>query len=510
MTTVRRLVSGNLAGVAGILTNLAAQIAVIPLFLHAWGPARFATWLALITAAGLAVLIDTAHLDYLGFETMRLPPADREGRARVLCDAVPVFVLVGVAEFAVLAAFLWSPWAPTAFAVAPGSHDMAVVRAALLAMFAMWLIVQVPVGLLGRGLSSMGHFPATVWWFMVVGTSQVAAPALVVAAGGGLAGAVIAYLAATLVMTSVNALHYRRLARRERLAWTRPDLGAGGRRLVGGLTLGTANVIEYFQQAGFRLVLLPVLGAAMVAFATMRTVANVVQQGLLTMVNPMVPELMRYVSARDRHRTALMMSVMLYVTVVALCPGVVVLQAIVRPVYAAWTLDKLPFDAITFTLLSCSLLVSALSQASRAVVRGNNLVRAQTAISAATAAVLLGVTFATVGSMGLRGAALGVLAAELLRAGAFFTLSLRWFAREGFDYPARATAAAALAITVTTATVFAMALRPGTIVAMLLVYAALWVGLNALFWQALGGEERATVAGAIGRMRARLTPATAR
>lgn len=81
MTAVRRLVSGNLAGVASMAANLGGQIAVVPLFLHAWGPARFATWLALATAAALAAVIDSAHLDYLGFETMRLPPADRSGRA---------------------------------------------------------------------------------------------------------------------------------------------------------------------------------------------------------------------------------------------------------------------------------------------------------------------------------------------------------------------------------------------------------------------------------------------
>ena len=510
MTTVRRLVSGNLAGVGSMVANLGGQIATVPLFLHAWGAQRFATWLALTTAAALAALIDTAHLDYLGFETLRLPPGDRSRRAHVMCDAVPVFALFGLAEVAVLAAFLWSPWAPKIFGVAPASHDLLVVRAGLLAMFAVWLLFQVPVGLLGRGLTSVGHFAATAWWYLAVAIGQLVGPALVAAMGGGLGMAVAAYLVATVVMISVNAWHYLRIARREALHWTSPDVATGGRRLLGGMTLGAANVIEYFQQTGFRLVLLPVLGAAMVAFATMRTVANVVQQGLLTLVNPMVPELMRYVSARDRHRTALMMSVMLYVTVVALCPGVVALQAIVRPVYAAWTLGKLSFDPLTFTLLSCSLLVSAWSQASRAVVRGNNLVRAQTAISAATGAVLLGVTFATVGRMGVRGAALGVLAAESLRAGAFFWLSLRWFARESFTYPARATAAAALAVAATVATVFVMALYPGTIVAMLLLYAVAWVLLNGLFWRALGGEERATVAGALGRIRARFSPAAAR
>ena len=333
MTTVRRLVSGNVAGMAAVVSNLVVQIATVPIYLGAWGASLLATWLALVTAAALAIVFDTAHLDYLGFEAMKLPIEDRVGRSRILSDALPVFALVGVAELLILALFLWSPLAARVFAVPAASHELTIVRCALLAMYAIALLIQVPVGLLGRGLSSVGHYPATVWWFVVLSIAQVAVPAVVALLGGKLVGAVLAYVIATSAVLAANGWHYWRLARRERFGWMRPDLAAGTRRLFGGLTLGAANVIEYFQQTGFRLVLLPFLGAArLVSFTTLRTVANVVQQGLQVLVNPMVPELMRFVSARDRHRTALMMNVMLYMAVIVLCPGLVLLQAIVRPV----------------------------------------------------------------------------------------------------------------------------------------------------------------------------------
>jgi O-antigen/teichoic acid export membrane protein len=399
-----------------------------------------------------------------------------------------------------LIAFLFSPLPAKVFGVSPASSDLPLLKWSLIGMMLTWIVLQLPVGLLGRGLTSVGHYAATVWWYLANGIMQAVIPALAVAFGANLAGAAIAYIVATAVTQILCAFHYRWLARREELHVRRPHVGAGLRRMMGGLALGASSFLDFLQQTGFRLALLPFLGAVrLVQFSTMRTVANVVQQGLVVLVNPVIPELIRYVAARDRLRTSMTTTAMFYITVVLMCPGFVALQAIVRPMFAIWTQGKVSFDEPVFAALSCAVLITGLTQASRAIVRGNNLVVAQGVVSLLTGIGLLVITFLSVRSLGLLGAALGLVGAEALRATLFTVLAVRWFYREDFVYP-RWAATTAIGCTVATMLVLtAMAMLPNAEILIALLYLPAWLAMNTLFWLALSPEEREFAVAVIGR-----------
>ena len=503
MSIARRMVSGNLAGLASIGINLGGQVLLVPLFLLHWSTAQYGVWLGLLTAVGVIQLIDNSHLDYVGFACMKLPSADRAGRSQIFWDALPALALSAAAELILLTALLFSPLMPALFSLPADAPDVATIRMALAGLAITNYFFLFPVQLIGRVLASMGHYPATAWWYAATQSAQLLFPALAVMLGAGLGGAAIAMAAGTIVMQTICLLSYLRLARAEGLTRRRPQVSAGLSRLGSGLMLGVSNLLENLQQTGFRLILLPFLGPIkLVQFSTMRTVANVVQQGMLMLTNPSVPELMRFVSDRDTARARMVMTAIIYVAVVVMCPGFVLLQAIVRPLFDAWTLGKVAFEPLSFVALSASVLFTGLGQSARAITRGNNLIGVQIGAAFVSGTILMGLTFLLAPRVGLFGVALSLAMTEAIRSGLHMLAAGNWSRRHDFAFPRAPMLAAIACTTLTVAAMAAIALLPRYEFRLALAYVPPWIGMNLLFWRVIGEDERSNIrrlAGSLGR-----------
>jgi len=120
------------------------------------------------------------------------------------------------------------------------------------------------------------------------------------------------------------------------------------------------KLVDFLRQQGIRLMLAPLVGTAAVAiFATTRTGANLALQGLSTVTGPLMPELMRFLSRREQEKTELAFGIVWVPLILAMCPGVIVLQIVVSPLFVIWTRGKVEFDPLLFAFFSMSIIVSA-------------------------------------------------------------------------------------------------------------------------------------------------------
>jgi len=494
MSTLRRLASGNLATVSAMVVNIAVQLVLLPVYLKFWDAERYGLWLVLNAATSLLGLADQTHQDFVGFECMRQPAHDRVSRSRILSDAIPVIVIVGGIELLLLGAVLASPWA-RGLVHATSTTLARDFRLSLFGLMVVWSVSQNFAGTIGRVLGSVGHFATGAWWGVVVMIATNAAPALAVSCG---ANFLVAAAVLGGVIVAIDLLVYRHyfiIMKRLGLILVRPDLRAGFARYGRSLLLSFAAILEFMQQTGFRLVLLPLLGVVrLVQFATLRTVANVAQQGVGTLINPTAPELMRFIAAKEGDKSAAVLVGMIYATVIFICPGLIALQLVGQLLFTTWTLHKVPFDATAFGVLSATVMVFGLSQPSRAIVRGNNLVAAQAMVSVATAIILALTAILATPRFGVLGAACALLLAELARSGANIAICARWMRRAGLAFPARAMASAGLFVALTIATILAMAAAPSLKLWLALAYAPLWILMNLLFWRLIPPAARSLIA----------------
>jgi O-antigen/teichoic acid export membrane protein len=485
-----------------MLFQMGAQVLVVPVFLHAWGGSVYGYWLAIVAAKGLLTIVALAYHDYLGFECLQLRDDDRAERGALLSDALPMAALVGLTILGGTTLLLALPLSDHLFELStsdPVLRDG--FRFSLWIQIALWVVTTNILGVLERVMVSLGHFARCTWWSLATNALSALVPALAAALGATLLGATVAYVAASVVLAVTNYLSFVRLLRAHGIGVRRPDLRSGLHHFGRSLGVAFATGVEYMQQTGFRLLLLPFLGAAPLAsFATHRTVANVAQQGIGTLIAPSQPELMRIVARRDGPRFTGIVAFMSVVVTGLICPAFVVLQTVINRIFALWTVGSIPYDAVTFALLSGSVLVYGLAQPSRAIVRGNNLVRGQMTISSIAAVILgLGAWYA-IPVHGIQGASGALLVAEVVRAVLFAGFARQWCARAGLPGFLTPLLWSTLNVVVTAATVLAMAALPTLQLPLLAGYLLVWALLHLMLWRTMPADVRAIVAGGIARL----------
>jgi O-antigen/teichoic acid export membrane protein len=462
MSTASRLISGSAASWVRIGINMLAQLALVPLYLMHWSVQTYGIWLAILALVSVMSTLDTGHQAFLGFEFLRLGKDNRPLIGKFLYSGVFVGIAIGLLQIVFIFLFLVTGILP--HLLDSSLHDKSLINTAgiiLILQGISWLICGSVGGILIRSLAPFGYYPRMAWWGVFSTIITTTAPAIAVVFGAGL-------LLTSIVMVSVTLLFYIplyidmiRLLKREEIKYVSPSLKLGFQNFVRSLGLSGRSLLESARQQGFRLVLTPLSGAAgLAAFSTMRTGANVALQGLNTVTNPLLPELMRFLSQKDQAKSEAAFGTVWIVVVAFMAPAVVVLQAFIGPMYSIWTQGKIPFDPLLFAILSLSVLVYAVAQPAMAVVIGNNIIKPQLVLSALAAVVVIGGIVISVPYMGIVGAGISLLCAELVATTGYRIAAKKWLNGNQLNWPERSSVIAITSVWMAAVSMILMIWKP--------------------------------------------------
>jgi O-antigen/teichoic acid export membrane protein len=485
MTTILRLASGSLASWMRIGITFCTQIFLLPVYLSYWDRKTYGVWLAIQAAISLTTLPDTAYSNYLGYEFLKIGGSDRDRISVLFSASVPISLAIGTIELItvfLLVTFGAQDWL-FGMNSAVDSQLMKDAGIVLLIQSTIWPIFGSVGATAGRLLPPLGYFPRMAWWGVVTTIATSLIPAIAVILGAGLRGAGIALGLATVLYCVPLYADIYRIAKREGLAFVRPNWAMGLRNLWDSAALLGKTLLEMTRQQGIRVILSPLVGvSAMAAFATMRTGANCVLQGLNTITNPLLPEMMRFLVARDQARSEASFSVVWLVLTTCMAPAVIVLQWGAPHLFALWTRGKIAFDPLLFATLSDGILIYALSQPAMAVVQGNNLLRAQLVISALAGGTVILVLLVMVPAFSILGAGIALLLAEIVSVVGYVGVASKWLRTQSMYWPYPAFKTVTASVVVSGISTAAMAILP-TYALLIMVAAVLIVLLLAvLYW----------------------------
>jgi O-antigen/teichoic acid export membrane protein len=497
-SSVNRILSGSAAAWARIAVTIVSQIALVPLYLSSWDAPTFGAWLLLQAVWGVITMMDIGHQDYVGYECLRLGSDRISAIATLIASALPVALTIAVIDFLLI--WILTGIVPVTDWIGihpPLLHEW---RAALLLQAASWVMVGSGIALIVKGFAPFGHYPRIAWWGTAYALVTALAPGLAVIWGAGLWGASVALFAASAACNVACALDLYRIAPSVPRSAIKPSAYTGIANWLKSLWLTANGLVGMVRQQGVRLALVPMAGVSeMAAFSTMRTGANFALQGLSTITVPVMPELMRYLVARDQHRTESTFAVVWLVLCAVLSPGVLVIQALAPVLFPIWTRGKIAFDPALFSMLSTGVLVFALAQPAAAVVAGNNLLRSQLAVSVLAAAITVGGMLLFVPAYGIRGAAMALLGAEAINLLFYVFRASAWLRGNNMRWPTHAFSAASISVANAAAGLCAMTLFPDSRTQCLAVSLAL-AGLVAYFyWRQLPPLARTRAVGLLAR-----------
>jgi O-antigen/teichoic acid export membrane protein len=437
MSTLHRFLSASAAGWVKILLTAISQLVLVPIFLGHWSVEEYGCWLIIQTIVSLSSIVSAGHLNYVGFEFLKVGDK-RPDEFRVLFfSAVPWALLIASFEFLVLVALIYLGFMRSTFDP-HGSLNEALLRQAFesLLLYSAVALVTSVAGLAGRAVAPYGYFPRMTWWQTYLGLIGTITSAVAVAAGADLLETAICSVLASLIFNIPIHIDLWRMLSRHAIRPMRPDWKTGFRNFTHSLAIALTTVLDIFRQQGVRVLLSSTIGiSGMTAFATTRTMSNLSLQGIGTITAPVMPEIMRFLRERDAERTNAIIGFVWAMAVIVLAPVLIVFQWIMPVVYHVWTRGKIGFDPMLFGLFSISLLIFALARPLIAILQGNNLLKVQLYISIGNSIIAVAGILMFTGIFGVSGAATALLVAELAATALSAFFAKRWLDRNNIRFP---------------------------------------------------------------------------
>jgi O-antigen/teichoic acid export membrane protein len=463
MSTAVRLISGSAAAWARIIITMISQVVLVPIYLTYWSAEQYGVWIAIQSLVIVLTLLDMGHHMYVGFELLRYARTNMVTFCKYLWSSILIGVFVSLFELAVIGGLIYFAIVPFLVGESKSMDSQLIVDAGkvLLLTAITWVATAAFSGFFVRALEAFGHHARLAWWGVLHLVISTSVPAVAVVMGA-------TFLQAGITLTTVSIILYlpiyndmRRLMKRERIAFIKPSWSIGFRNFLMSTGVSGKLILENLRQQGVRLVLAPISGAfALAAFSTMRTGANVALQGLNSITNPLMPDLMRFLHDRDQERSEAGFGTIWVVVVGLISPAVIVVQALAGPLFELWTKNRITFDPLLFAQLSLSVLLYAVAQPAVAVVMGNNLMRPQLFLSALSAALVIGLVVLLVPMIGLPGAGVALVVAESAATAGYVITAKRWLSANGLRWPGKAFTKAIISIVIAGISMLSMGFFP--------------------------------------------------
>lgn len=429
-TLQRRAASGVFAGGLSFVATFAQNILLVPLVLQFWSAETFGAWVAMTAGLTFLTLLDGGHTTYVGNLLNRQYVEDRAAFSSTLGSAIRFALLTGGVQVALGGVLCSGPWVYTVIGVDPAAGTQAPL--ALFVLVAGWISTGSVASVLVRLYVPTGHFTRSTYWAIAMSVARLLAVAGAAAVSDSLVVASAAFVAVTTLLTFAVVLDLRRLLPEFYPWWRSGSLAEGWGNFRKSIVLSATGALEGAANQGLTVLIGNRLGAAAIpVFTTQRTVANVCQQASTILLAPVLPDVVRYHVRAEHGKLRGLWAVAWLLGGTGVALGVVALLAIVEPLYGWWTHGKLGFDPALFAMLAFTVCLRGFGAPLTTLLSGINALGALSVLSAARAVLTVGGALAAVPWLGVVGAGLAVVAAEV----ACSVLLPIWLVRRRPDVP---------------------------------------------------------------------------
>jgi O-antigen/teichoic acid export membrane protein len=408
----RRLIRGMGAAALSPIVTGCIQLGPVPIFLHAWGAAKYGDWLLLSAIPAYLSLSDMGFGDASGNDmTVRVAAGDREGALRTFQSSWVLFAAISLGLLFVVSLVIWRiPWQSWLNVSTVSNADA---TAVIFTLGAYSMLAQ-QNSIFESGFRCDGNYATGMFWLTMMRLIEAIVTTAVAMLGGSLLHVAITYLVARAIGTVAYGFRLWQLSPWLTLGYrhahfiTVRELSAPA---LGFIALPIGNALSF---QGLTVAIGAVLGPrTLVAFSTMRTLSRIGCQLLTVVARAVWPELSTAFGsgniplARRLHRKACQLGLAL-----TLLAGIV-LFAIGPYAYRVWVGGGVVFDRTCFNLLLIGVLANSLWQASSVVPMSTNVHHRMAVAYLSGTSVSLVLVWGLLQPFGVLGAAMSLLLSDV-------------------------------------------------------------------------------------------------
>jgi O-antigen/teichoic acid export membrane protein len=408
-----RILSGIAAGAFAHTINVLSKIALVPLFLNAWGVETYGHWLLLSSIAGALALADLGGQVFI---VNRLTQLYALGDHR----AFEQVFAVGVTLSSFIASFAFAAFALSLAAV-PYLDLMRIaidpkLGLAVLCLVALQISLSLPVGLVIGAYRAVGAYPKGVWIHSGITGFQFLFAAAALWLGWGMIGMAISQILPIVMglFFAIGDLRVRyphiQLRGVARIRWL-----AAKQILLPSLGFFQIQISQILSIQGTVMLVGNLLGPTqVVAFSTIRMLVNLLKQMLGLISHSAWPEMTRLDAINERGKQLMLFRAQLRASMTICLLAGALLHVFGESIFAVWTGNGDLFDQNTLDIFLLYVIQSVYWTLSANLLMATNKHRRVADIM--FLAAILSVVCAYFGGQhfGLPGVAAGILAGDIL------------------------------------------------------------------------------------------------
>jgi O-antigen/teichoic acid export membrane protein len=438
MSAIKRVISGSIASWLSILIGIFTQIILVPIYLNFWSLHEYSLWLIIQSFSGFFSIIDKSHQNYLGFEFLKYGKFAKKEIGFTLTSGILFSAIIALFQIVIILLLYFSDSLTLIIGKnnTIGDDTSNVFISVILFQVFGWIISGSIGGLLLRSVYPFGYYSRMAWWGTIVALLNNIAPVIIIVLGGhifftGLIQAILMIVFSLPIYYEIlNILH------KENVGFKQFSLLTGFQNYKNSTFLALKDFLEYFRQQGVRLIITSItLSKEVIIFNTTRTGANTALQGLSTITNPLMPELMTFLHERKQDKIEASLGTIWIIVIALMCPGVLILQSFIEPFFIIWTQNKVVFNPGLFATLSLGVLIYGAAQPALAIVTGNNLIKPQILISAIAAIIVIAGMWFLIPKLGILGSGISLLTAEVTSLFLYRNYASKWLISYSLKWP---------------------------------------------------------------------------
>jgi len=353
---VARLTRGTLANILGQVLNTAGQLAQVPVLLSTWGTQTYGEWLALSAMVAYLATLDLRMQTYV---VNRLNQCNARGEmaeyTRVLHTGLLVNTAIPFFGFLVMLPLIFM--APLTGWLQLRGTD-ASTAAWVTALLSLQVVYSIGYGMIFGIYRTIGEYPRGQMVSNIRYALNLGLTLAVALAGGRLMALAVAQLILIVVTSLGIYIDIRRRHREIHIGLSQADWRLGMKFLWPSLTFLAIQLVSALLIHGSTLLISAMFGAAaLVVFATLRTLTNMVKQAAATVQLALWPEFttLDALAETDALRTLHLLGTKIMMTV-AVCASVFLLTG-GEQLVEFWTRGRVTYDGslmFAFCVLACS------------------------------------------------------------------------------------------------------------------------------------------------------------
>lgn len=343
-STRERLLKGFGASALGQVINVVSRVALVPLFLHAWGTQIYGEWLLLTSVAAYLSLTDFGSQVYVVNQlTQAAAKNDLDLFQKTLHTGLALFLLLPAVALILFLVFVTAVPPQAYLNIVLTRHEVVLWVVVFLAL---QVAVSLPQGILLGVYRSLGMLPRGTMWANATALLQLVLTAAGLWLGGGMILLAVLQVAPYLIVGLIVLHELRRLfPQHDITSLKQADIRLGLSFIPPSLRFFSIQLSQSLAIQGTLLVVGALQGAAQVVlFATLRTIANVSKQLLGLVSHTAWPEMTRLDAVNDWEKVMVLFRGMLRTTVVVSFVFVIVFHYLGQTIYEFWLARKVAYD----------------------------------------------------------------------------------------------------------------------------------------------------------------------